>query len=462
MKKIIAKLIWPLYLLTITICFLFFSHTDPLITNVQSYFYFNHINEFYDFSLAEIGTAAYLPSIYTILATWNFPLVILGLVNPDNLLSWSSFYPNSKLSMQEYAIFLSWYKLGILLLSLASFVYIKKIRQLIKANTYKSEVIYITSPFVIFSTMIFSGYDIFSVIFSLIGFYYFLKKDLIKFAIFFSIAITFKFFALIIFGPLLLLKEKKIIPLIKYSSIAISLTIITALPFIDNISFFRSILFVMEEKLSYGEFNLLQIAFISFYLSICIYALKFKGKNKEHFFKTSIYIAYLSYAALFFTTKFHPQWILLIMPFIALSYAFNKKKNYHIFFIEMLGFIAFIFLTINIWKNNIDQKMLAQGPLSQLLPQPQFMMADFFNFHSIKPLLMIIFYLYLAHPLYLEFLRSQKNENAHYLYLRFIIIYVFIFFSFFTVLPLKQYESLNPESQEIYQKSLKCLYSTCP
>ncbi len=177
--------------------------------------------------------------------------------------------------------------------------------------------------------------------------------------------------------------------------------------------------------------------------------------------KKSIYLAFLSYALLFLTTKFHPQWILLIMPFIVLSYSFEKSKGYQIAIIESVGFLAFISLTVNIWKNNIDQKMITQGPLSQLLPTPHFLIADFFNFHPIKPLLMGIFYLYLIHPLYLRYINIRREENIQYMYLRFMVVFVFICFCLFSLIPTKKNQGQDIESQEIYKKSLKCLYSDC-
>jgi hypothetical protein len=187
----------------------------------------------------------------------------------------------------------------------------------------------------------------------------------------------------------------------------------------------------------------------------------YKNKNKKVFYKTSVYIPYLSYLSLFLTTKFHPQWIILIMPFIFMTYTFQTNKGNQIAWIESIGFTSFIFLIINIWKNNIDQKMISQGPLSQLLPNPQFMMADFFNFHPLKPILIFIFFFYLTHPLHLIKINSLVKENIVYTYSRFLLVFIFIFFSIICVFPPNKYKFIDMESQNIYKKSLKCLYSNC-
>jgi hypothetical protein len=197
------------------------------------------------------------------------------------------------------------------------------------------------------------------------------------------------------------------------------------------------------------------------YALICLYAYIYNEKKKKAFYKTAVYVTYLSYLSLFLTTKFHPQWILLIMPFIFMTYSFEKNQGNQIALIESIGFTSFIFLIVNIWKNNIDQKMISQGPLSQLLPNPQFMMANFFNFHPIKPILLIIFFLYLMHPLYLRKISFPKKENILFAYSRFIMVFIFIIFSIYSVFPPKKYQSIDLESQYIYKKSLKCLYSNC-
>lgn len=460
LKRINSHILKSLYIVTLALCFLFFAHTDALITNIQSYIFFPHLSDFYDFSSTAIATAAYLPSIYSLLAIWNLPLTIFHFINNENLLLWATTFPNYKINFTEYLIFTSWYKFGIIMLNVITFIYIKKIRQLIKSS-YKSELIYITSPFVIFSSIIFSGYDIFSVLFTLMGFYYFLEKKMLKSSILFSIAITFKFFALLVFIPLILFGEKKLISAIKYTLIALSVSILIAVPYTKNIYFFKSIFLVAKNKFSYGQISLMPFIFLISYLSICIYAFKQDKKNKVNFYKTAIFLAYLSYAVLFLTIKFHPQWILLIVPFIALTYAYEKNKANQISLIEGIGFLAFISLTINIWKNNVDQKMIAQGPISALLNKPQFLIADFFNFHSIKPFLLIIFYLYLAHPLYLKYFNITKKENLQYLYARYIVLYVFMISSFLTTITTPNTVLIPPNQQDIYQKSLKCLYSEC-
>ena len=83
-------------------------------------------------------------------------------------------------------------------------------------------------PMGVFSQFIFSQYDIFTVFFIVLGFWLYLRGKLWKTALMFGIAATFKYHAILYFLALILLKEKKIRNLIKY-------TVVMALPLLVEI-----------------------------------------------------------------------------------------------------------------------------------------------------------------------------------------------------------------------------------
>jgi Gpi18-like mannosyltransferase len=128
------------------------------------------------------------------------------------------------------AIEIAWWKTLLALFYIGSAIVIHKIAGLIE-SPYKTKsslvsTLFATSPFVIFSVFIFSGYDVISVFFTLLGFYYYLKKDIKRFIFFFAIAISCKYFATILFFPLILMIEKRPIHITKYlilGSLAVAL-----------------------------------------------------------------------------------------------------------------------------------------------------------------------------------------------------------------------------------------------
>ena len=411
---------WFLYIVTILFCFLFFSHTDPIYTISASFSYLTgHISDFYDFNSKAIGEVVYLPSVYGLIAVWFLPFKWLSGLNFTDLQAFLSDTPMNQLQGYTYASILIWYKLLLVFLSYLTFRLLQKISKLIPKNTIRNELALITSPFAIFSVLIFSGYDIFGVFFTILGLYYYLKKDLIKFAAALSFAISCKFFAVIIFIPLLLLVEKNILRIIQFSFPAISLCAIYFLFYMSNELFVDNVLLIAKQKSSSDSLISMKHLCGLIYLGVCFYAYQTKKMTYSLFVKRAIFISYISYLLMFFAVKWHPNWILIIIPFMALSYSYIKSYAW-VFWLEFFGFISFIVLISNIWMDNVDQIMFIHGPLSQLIGKTYFFhIADVLNMHSLdalgihlKPFLLLAFYAYLAHPLLIlfrEFYAKKKN-----------------------------------------------------
>jgi uncharacterized membrane protein len=98
------------------------------------------------------------------------------------------------------------------------------IGKVISNNSTKAKwlsAIFASSPIAVFAVFIFGQYDIIGIFFTMLGFYYYVKDNRLRFSLFFSLAISVKYFALIPFLPLLLLKEKRILPLLKYILISL-------------------------------------------------------------------------------------------------------------------------------------------------------------------------------------------------------------------------------------------------
>ena len=209
------KINFILFFFFLLIFFLFFQQVDLFATATSSYAYLRgHIFDFYDYNKAYVGSCDYLPLLYVIFAIWNIPLYILGFSSsPETtVFIWPYFISSTFVEI-------AWWKLILLLVYLATVYIFFKISNLIsprKNIKLHITAVYATSPLVIFSAIIFGGYDVFSVFFTLLGLYFYLKKEINKFLLFFSIAICFKYFALIIFLPLILIYEKRPLYILKF------------------------------------------------------------------------------------------------------------------------------------------------------------------------------------------------------------------------------------------------------
>ena len=165
-----------------------------------------------------------------------------------------------------------WFKVLPVLFYIASGFLMYKIGNIIGLSSKKSKLmayIFLTAPLALFSQFIFGQYDILTVFFILLGLYFYFKNDIWKFIIFFGIAVTFKYFALLIFIPLLLLKEKNILKIVRNM-------IVFAIPILlEILMYFRSPAF-RSGVFGFGAKNyIFDVGFDTTYMSISIVVVLF-------------------------------------------------------------------------------------------------------------------------------------------------------------------------------------------
>lgn len=374
MKK---KTYFVAYFTLLAICFLMYVQTDIFHTTLSSYAFLDgHILDFYDFNKRIVGGNDYLPSIYVIFAIWNIPIYLLGLVTPADLRILI-------FSISQLEIF--WNKLLPVLFFMLAVGIIHKISVVIDSSSIKlknnSGLIFATAPIALFSIFIFSGYDILGLVFSLLGIYYLFKKDIARFTLFFSIAISFKYFAIVIFIPLLLLREKKLINILRYGIISISVTIIE-LAFYWHSKIFRGQIFsLMIHKLGDPYSAMSHGSVLPFFLMIgygllCAYLYFKKVKDDQEFYRIAIISCIASFAFLFNAVLWHPQWLILLMPFFSLAYRYFPRPKYMAYF-DILGMVSYLWVCFINWPNNVDISMVNIGIMKEFFPKAHLLGGDF-------------------------------------------------------------------------------------
>ena len=434
--------IWHLffYFFTLIICFLFFNQGDLNHTVRSSYAFLNgHIIDFYDYNKTIVYENNYLPVIYIIFAIWNLPVYYLGLTS--NL---------SNGPMFLNTVELVWSKLLIALFFAGTIFLLNKCTELLSENKpnkkpFLYSALFATSPIAIFAVFIFSQYDIIGCFFTISALYFYLKKNLTAFAWLFSIAISFKFFALVIYLPLLFFAEKRFYSLLKFFIIGTLFTFLQFLVYWHSQAFQIGILAIPYNKTGGLNFfnhalSNLNTYYLLAYLFLCGYAYKSKYKDEDDFSKHAIFIPIVAYGLMFESIIWHPQWLIIIMPFFSLSYKFiNNKRLFYI--IETIGMLSFTWISVNLFINNVDASMLYNGVLSSLfkpfslhisdLMSPNFLLI--FNF---------LFRLYLFSPILIYRLQKpvtfsiqDDNEKLFFYYIRFILgISFFVLPSFYCAL----------------------------
>jgi len=385
-----------IYIVSLLLCFVVFKQSDLTHTYTSSYAYLGgHIYDFYDYNKPYMIGNDYLPLMYIIFALWSIPLKLLNLLTPAEmgLAVWQISTP----------LEIVWAKLLLSIFFIGCIAIIQKITELIDLNkqtgTVNSQILFATSPIVIFAVFIFSQYDIFGVFFTLLGIFFYFKKKFLYFALFFSIAISFKYFACFIYLPLVLLVEKRPMHIIKYGLLGCSVTALQIGAYWHSEIFQNSFFSLAGEKTVDAAYRGKALYIAISYILLCCYAFfsKIQLTLKEKSWPlNTILICTLAYALMFLFVRWHPQWILILMPFFALVVPLIRHQKLFISY-EILAYIAFIWLCVNGWVKNVDVTMLQEGIIGEYIPKLTYFGSDVLLPKGVS-LARIIFNIYLFSP----------------------------------------------------------------
>lgn len=412
-KNMLKMLTWRNFswFMILTALFFGFQHTDLVHTFSSSYAYINgHFSDFYDYNKKYIGGNDYLPVIYLIFAFWNLPLYFL------NLIPSVEFIGPVRLPIQIF-----WSKLLLVVFFVASAKVLSLIaRELVSSDSAAKNrpiaLLFASSPIVVLVIFAFGHYDILGVFFVLAGYYFYIKKDMWKFVLLFSMAISFKYFAFVIFLPLLLMVEKNPIKILKW-------LLIVGLPFLIQIFLYsHSDIFLGEiftllkgkaigsnqDRISFSKPNVYMLAL---YGLGCAYLYFKKYNSDSSWHRDAIFVPIIAYGLMFSAVVWHPQWMVITMPFFALSYIYIRNTKW-LAYVDTLASVLLVWIIVNVWANNLDMNMLQNGLMAQFIPSLTHQGSDFLVRKPVK-LFGIIFNLYLFSPaiIYLFEVCLQGNRK---------------------------------------------------
>ena len=348
--------------------FFFFAQPDLWHTVTSSYgYYHGHIGDFYDYGAATIGTPAYLPSIYWIFAIWMAPIALIGAVNPrvDN-------------SIVLGPIEHFWARLLLLLVFAATFYLISAIaKHAFPASESAQRIVrtgYLLSPLAGFAVFTFGQYDIIGVFFTLLGVLMYFRRNSFWFVFWFSIAITFKYFAAFVFVPLALFYFKRPVKIALALLGGLAFTALEFLIYWSSPSFRVGALLIAEGKASGPLQNPLQVLMGVLFLALCVIAFLY-GRRRDDLARPLILIWIAAYPIMLLAVTWHPQWTVLLAPGFALALGLMKRPGWFLL-AESVGFAAFIVVVVSRWQENVDTVMITRGILSGLLNDPQLLHRD--------------------------------------------------------------------------------------
>ena len=309
-----------------------------------------------------------------------------------------------------------------------------------KATAY----LWATTPIAIFSQFIFGQYDIFTLFFTLLGIYFYLKNDNFKFILFFGISLTFKYFTLFVFIILLLQKEKNIFRIIKSCILVLIPILIEILIYITDPAFRSGVLgfgatgYILGLIINSNYIINIKVLLL-FWIVLCayIYLNESKYSSEKNIFH---YLTLFSFM-IFGLSLWHPQWVIFITPFLVLSTVINKKYNFFIF-IDIALMFSFVWFIVNQWAGHVDSYLLRSGifrniahPLySKLLMKNFFIDKNFISFTFFSGILLVnaIF----KHPKFaMDNITDNISDSIPLMRLRFIVgIMIFVIPAFLVTL----------------------------
>ncbi len=340
-----------------------------------------------------------------LLSIWQLPLFIIEKIVGGNILAnpiaciYGSLYP--------------------VLINFFIIVVLKHIALYYVSDQKKAELvvlIYLTSSLTMVSCAVVSQMDILGVLFILYAFESLLKDRKIKFLLFLFLAVQCKFFALFIFIPILLLKEKNLLKVGITVLIPLALGKLFDLPFtkLDPVGTaskktrFHTVLF----ELTAQKVNLLGVAIPILFIvfgGICIWA--YLKKEADH--DALLYGGYLGISAALLCFQVSPYWMIYVVPFGSLLLVKGAKNLTRALLVESgvtlaltVGFMikyAFIF--------DYQSIMLYQfGNASRAVNGPVSKMGEALMSHNYCDAYTLCFGIYVAW-LFIMLVKWRKSAN---------------------------------------------------
>lgn len=302
-------------------------------------------------------SANYSIFLYGIFALWNLPTVIAHIVSGFDYMS--------------SVAALLWCKALILAAVIAASFVLKKIVSLYSdlRGAQLAQILFLSGSCVVIPSMVTVQYDILSVLLMLCGIYYYLKDREGLFVLFFALAVPLKLFAVFVFIPLILLREKRI-PFIVLKLIpAFAVNFICALPFSGD-PWYELCLgtqnrdavdLLLRDTVSIGD-NKLNL-FILIYIAVCVFCYirkdsfsrgkdavseigcsetAVKSQDKTHDvacaceppadialtyrYYLPLYACFAVFAAFMIFVPIRSYWVILVVPFEIFAVLFNRER----------------------------------------------------------------------------------------------------------------------------------------
>ncbi len=322
-----------------------------------------HPLSFYSYSSAFQGAtpnrtmasgAAYDFTIYLFFAVWNFPAWLYERISGNYA--------------ESCFLFLAWGKLMLPVIAVLIAHRMKRIYEFITSDSEDTATMlfaYFFSGILILAAYFVGQYDIIGVLFAVCGVDCFLRKDYKKFYFYFALAITCKYFALLLFICLVVLYEKRILYILRNLFMGCSLVIVEKFLFSLGKSYSEihspseiagvvksgdsvvatgilpsrmSYLFHLQYEMGVDTISVF-VLIVGLIVSYCYLQ---KREDNYSFYYKVIYISFVINSCFILFTASTPYWAILLVPWLVLVIYCNGQNRKFNILIETIGISSFM------------------------------------------------------------------------------------------------------------------------
>lgn len=326
--------------------------------NILHFFEMNYVasgNDYYSM----VQGCAYNILLYIIFAVWNIPLALLeAFTNVD---------------VMNNIFCIAYIKLLTVAAMAVSARILQKIFGLLGIDREQHGLLlflYMTSTLMVAIVFVISQYDLISVVFQLLGIQAFLEKKDKKFILYFGVAFCLKYFSLILFLPLLLLRKKRILSWIQAMVGMLLPLAVTSLPFVNSYDRFSS---ELTGDLLTKLFNYDGRGYSQFVILYCFLLVWCFLQNEDYSAPKVIWASFVAYGLFFSLLDGYLYWSIMFAPFMVLLIAIMPRYLYLNLLLETLGYAAVVMghlITYSVFffgdtmKSMLMSHMVSQGALN--------------------------------------------------------------------------------------------------
>lgn len=256
-----------------------------------------------------------------------------------------------------------WFKLFILIFLVLDVIQLQKLAAkmpglLLKKKEWVS-LYFLSSLLVMLPAVHIAQMDAISLFFILLGLNFYLEDKHFPFLLCFMIAIPGKYLPLFIFIPLILLKEKRYLYIIRDLSVGCILILVDRAMKSIGYRIENSIGVDINEVISYNETidhtinKLLTSEFIVFeapmsivlaaFMVLCIWCYLKESKHKNDL---AVYVSFIGFSLVFAFGEATAYWIILLVPFQLLLILKNPKHYNILFPMEVMFMVSYVYVFI--------------------------------------------------------------------------------------------------------------------